>query len=367
MRLFRRTLTGLAVVAWVYFAFYPRDRVSAGPALLEPDAPTVIVRADIVHASEELAIPTDLEVVGGHLVLVDRYADHPIHIVDATEGELLRSLGRAGDGPGEYRQLSSIAPVPGSSTAFWAYDMGLARLTYVDLADEGTLQRPWEARLMTLQSDGARVTGIEWTSEDRFLAAGFFPDGRLGEFGADGEMRGVLGALPSNPNHAPASVLQHAYMGTLKAHPEGSRLALALRHASVIEIRDADGSLIARTVGPQEDFEPKFETADTERGAKMRSGSDMRFGYIDMAVTGDRIYGLFSGRTREGYSGRATLGRYIHVFDWDGTLEEVIEVEDDLIAIAVPSDGSTLYAVRHDPVPAVLALQWESETRLAVR
>jgi hypothetical protein len=367
MRVLKSTLLTMAVLAWGFFAFSPRDGTSAGPPLLEPTAAVAtMVRAELVHTSDALAIPTDLEVVGEHLVLVDRYADESIHVL-REDGTLVRSFGRQGDGPGEYRQLTSISRDPRSANAFWAYDMAPARLTYIDLEDEESLERPWEARLFQLHSN-ARVTGIEWTADGKLIASGFFPDGRLGLFASDGEMLGSLGPLPDNPDGVPGTVLQHAYMGTLKQHPNGSRLAIGLRHASTIEIRDSGGNLIATTERPQDDFAPKFETQETDRGPKMKSGADLRFGYIDIAVTGDRIYGLFSGRTREGYPGTANFGNFVHVFDWNGKLLRVLEFEDqDLIAIAIDDIRGTLYGVIHEPSPAVVALSIGSDVQLARR
>jgi hypothetical protein len=244
--------------------------------------------------------------------------------------------------------------------------MAHSRLTYVDLADEGTLARPWEARLLSLETN-ARVTGIEWAADNSLIAAGFFTEGRLGLFASDGEMLGVFGELPHTEQEVPASVLQHAYMGTLKAHPDRSRLAIGLRHASWIEIRDADGTLITTTELPTEPFGPVFEVANTEKGPMMSSDETLRFGYIDVSVTSSRIYGLYSGRTRKGNPGRANFGQQVHVFDWSGKLLDIIDMQSDLIAIAVEADDSTLYGVRHDPAPAVLSWSLDTEPQLASR
>ena len=181
MRVLKRTLVALVVLALVYIGFSPRDPISAGPPTMGPETVALSGDAVVISNSEALAVPTDVEVVGEYLVLVDRRAERPIHVVRRASGDLVRSLGRSGDGPGEYRALSSVSPIPGSATAFWAYDMAHARLTYVDLADEGALDRPWDARLLTLDTN-ARVTGVEFASDESVIAAGFFADGRLGSF-----------------------------------------------------------------------------------------------------------------------------------------------------------------------------------------
>lgn len=365
MKAVKRALVGGTVVAWMFVAFHPWDRVSAGPPR---EAPTPTATADVtatVHESESLAVPTDLEIVGEYLVLVDRRADHPIHVLDAGSGELVRSFGREGDGPGEYRALRSVSAVPGSGSAFWAFDMRQSRLTYVDLADEAALERPWEADMVKLEST-ASVTGVEVDQDRNVVASGLFAEGRLALFAPDGRMLEAVGALTMSPEvEAPASVLQHAYMGKMEAHPDRTRLAIGLRHASRIEIRGTDGSLIAMTESAVEPFEPRFDTADTERGPVMRTDETLRFGYVDVAVTPSRIYGLYSGRTRAGNPGSANFGDQVHVFAWTGELLEVIKLDEDLIALAVEADGSTMYGVVHEPAPAVLSWSLANQPQLA--
>jgi hypothetical protein len=42
------------------------------------------------------------------------------------------------------------------------------------------------------------------------------------------------------------------------------------------------------------------------------------------------------------------------VFDWTGTLRQVLELDEPALSLAVEPDGRTLYTVRHEPAPAVV-------------
>jgi hypothetical protein len=98
----------------------------------------------------------------------------------------------------------------------------------------------------------------------------------------------------------------------------------------------------------------------------MASGDDLRFGYVDVATTGSRIYGLFSGRRRGDFPrGQAVYARQIHVFDWAGELEAVLDLDSDVIAIAADERDRVLYAIRHDPLPAIVKyeLPFEAEAQ----
>jgi hypothetical protein len=76
--------------------------------------------------------------------------------------------------------------------------------------------------------------------------------------------------------------------------------------------------------------------------------------YVDVAVTATSIVGLFSGRDAATSGQRASFGDCLHVFGWDGTFEQGLRLDGDVIAIAVTDDGSAVYALRHEPRPAIV-------------
>ena len=86
----------------------------------------------------------------------------------------------------------------------------------------------------------------------------------------------------------------------------------------------------------------------------MSTGPDLRFGYIDITSTDDNVFALFSGRTRQGSEGTASFGRFLHVYDWNGQLIRVFELDADLIALTVTPDGSRVFALRHEPLASVV-------------
>ncbi len=59
-------------------------------------------------------------------------------------------------------------------------------------------------------------------------------------------------------------------------------------------------------------------------------------------------------RTRRGFPGRANLGQYVPVYNWDGMLLDIYRIEDDTVGLAVDPDGKYLYTLRHEPAPAVV-------------
>ena len=344
----------VGLLSWMAFAFAPRAAAPAGPIDLDDRQPEGrLLAGAVLTESEHLAMPTALSLVDGRLVLLDRFAESPVRELDPISGAIRRSFGREGEGPGEFRVPRSLDPIAGSGSEVWVLDPALSRITLVDL-DESPGRERSPVRQITLQV-AVPITDIVMVDADRFMALGFFPQGRLAQLDRDGRLIRTSGPLPEARDDVPPNVLQHAYQGRMKPSPDRSRLVIGNRHAGIIEVFTADGQLERRIEGP-EPFRPRFEVAKAADGERpvMVSGDDLRFGYVDVAVTDDRIYALFSGRTRGGYPGRANFGEYVHVFDWSGHLEAVLELDCEAIAIAVDPDGDRLYAVRHLPAPAVI-------------
>lgn len=311
--------------------------------------------------SQLFGLPADIAVVGPFLVMLDQASDSVMHVVDAITGAHLTQLGRRGEGPGEFKSAWSLAPDPGDSNLVWIYDIGLLRLTQIDVARSVRENRLACTQLITLRSD-AVPTGPLWFAGDKLVSLGFFPEGRLGFFDSEGNLIETAGAVPVGDGSEDVGIRQHAYRATLTKNPSHDLLAAASRHASLLEIYRTSGERIVVTEGPLT-VRPQFGVGRSVRGLSMQTGQDLRFGYVDVAGGSDRIYALFSGRTREGYPKSAFQGRFIHVFDWDGRFELALELAAGIVGIAVDEGAGAIYAIRHDPTPAVVQYPLSGGTR----
>ena len=337
-------------VAWMGVAFGSTTPSPPVDDLGPPPVTRLAPSGSVLYDGEVLAMPTQIAVSSGRIVLVDGFAERPIHVLDAA-GHYLRGLGRSGEGPGEFEGPRAVEPADGGE-GFWVFDAALSRLTLVEPERWGAI--PASERVTLPVHSPSLVTNLVRIPNGGYLAAGFFGEGRLGHFTDDGAYEGASGSIPGSSVEAPPEVLQHAYRGTLKADPSRSRLVLANRHAGFLEVFTSDGESVRRIDGPFP-FEPVFQVKQGERGPSLATGEDLRFGYVDVATTTERIYALFSGRTRAGHPGEAVYGRDVHVFDWEGTLREVLHLDADAMAIAVDPEQHRLLVVRHLPTPALLS------------
>lgn len=322
---------------------------SAGTAL---PGDTRRLAAQAVDTSDALAAPTDMAIVGGYLVLLNTRGDPVVRAYDRRTGRLVRSFGREGEGPGEFRAAWSLDPEPGSRSAFWIFDIGLQRFTRVDLERDFDPGSTLGAR--SIRMDAVPVTAPLWIADTLLVSTGLFAEGgRLAQMDGTGRLRRVVGESPPGAAEAPMQVRQHAYQSTVRPNPERSLLAVGTRHADRLEVLRIDGSRVA-AAARRANFEPVYESAIYAGQPAMASGEEMRFGYIDLATTSNRIYALYSGRRRADFPGEANFGEHVHVYDWSARLVEVIQLDSPVLSIAADEAQQKLYAVRHHPRPALL-------------
>lgn len=321
-----------------------------GPGELDhSDLRPIRIAGRVVAQGDFLALPSGVVPIQDYLLVVDGGSETKLHVLGA-DGRRIRSLGREGAGPGEFRGIRSVVQAPGGGARAWVYDVTLSRMTEVDLAAP---QEPSGMKIVTLAQNISPIQPL-WLG-DTIVSPNFSERGRLTFFGSAGQFLHAAGPLPTDAKGTPASVLQQAWMGQIAVSRQRGLIALATFYADQLEIYRSDGSLVRTVRGPFR-FDPKFETADAGGGfLTMSSGESMRIGYSHVAATDDEIYVLFSGRTREAFGGGSSLGRFVHVYDWNGELKRVLELDEAVLSLSVSPDLKSLYAVRHDPEPAILA------------
>jgi hypothetical protein len=295
-----------------------------------------VIPGKVLLEGDDLGMPTRLVLHGDEVLLVDRFRDEAIFGVDRRSGEVAWSFGRKGEGPRELKSPKALVVV-GQDLA--VLDAGLNRISWLGPVADGSYSL-LETTQITSESV---VTDFSLSADGPFVVSGFLGNQRLGQVSREGAFLGHLGAAP-DVDELPPQRRAEVFQGTLRSNRDGRLHVATSRFASHIDVLDdATGEL--RTIWGPERFAPhagKYET---------------RFGYLDSAPMSDGFLALYSGRTRDEYPGRANYGAIVDEFDWDGTHRARYELDSDVITIAYDESERTLYAVRHNLVPAILVYE----------
>lgn len=315
--------------------------------------PPVALRGTALTDTAALAVPTDIAIDGGTLIVHDTRSVNVVRVFD-LQGRPLAAAGREGSGPSEFVDPMGITRRPGRDGEFWVYDGRLTRLTpfrVADLVAGGTGGSAEPTRL----SSGLVIEAPLWLDDSTLVALNpMFKvgEGRFVLFGADGVARGTVGDPPPGDDRGLTPfVRQQLYGGRMAAHPTRPEFVVASHFAGRMEVYGRDGRLVRAFQVPFA-FEPDVHAAPDR--VNFLPNKDFRVGYVDVAVTADRIYALFSGRLDRD-EGDAYFGDLVQVFDWEGKLLQVIKLDVSAVRIALDGGTRTLYAVRHDPYPQVMS------------
>lgn len=235
---------------------------------------------------------------------------------------------------------------------FWAFDpefRTVTRLsTKIGLDGASAL---FDDRVVHLEPGPALVSGL-WLGRE-YWAVGALPQGRFIRYSADGRTVGVVGTTPG-PKTSEPILASEILTGAMTAQPGGSRIALACRLAGRLEIMDPAGSLIVLANVPHTfEAQPRLHESDGQTHASYRP--DRYLGYIDVRSTQRFIYALFSGRVRTQALARGSMGRFVHVFDWDGRRIRVLRLPEDARSIYVEADDSRLFFAHEVPAEVYVA------------
>lgn len=325
----------------------------AGCGMLRDRSPEpVALRGTALTDTTSLAVPTDLLVEGGRLVVHDTRGANVVRVFD-LQGRPVAAAGREGSGPSEFVDPMGVARRPGRPGEFWVYDGRLARLTPFQVADLSGGQRGTAPPVRL--SSGLVIETPLWLDDTTVVALNpmiKMGEGRFVIFGADGMARRTVGDPPPGDTRTlTAFIRQQLYGGRMAAHPTRPEFVVASHYAGRLEVYGRDGKLV-RAFKVPDAFEPDVRAAPDYVNFLPNDG--FRVGYVDVAVTADRVYALFSGRLDKDASD-AFFGDQVQVFDWQGNLLQVLKLDVSALRIALDPESATLYVVRHDPYPQVVS------------
>lgn len=282
-----------------------------------------------------------IRVVGGHAWIKDYGGDPWLHIVRLSDGQLMSTAGRISDQTGDFEAVTGYGQVPGTQDIGWVYDQGFKRISFGSVDEAGALHI---SERLELRDTVARLGRIAWLGPDRIVGMSPEEDSRFAIIdGGTGEtirlQKGELLGSDTLPEQARWSA-SYSYVSICPA-PAGEKFAVAYGWVGRIEMFDASAVLRGLADVP-------FPSSPAFAGQPQ---GDIRYTpvhsyYSDCVATDSAIYALFAGRRLSDFEViDEGLGTYVHVFDWDGHLQRVYELDKPALSIAIAEDGVTMYTL----------------------
>ena len=303
----------------------------------------------MVAMSPVFGIPSGIVAAGNKLWVRDHSGDPELHAVDIATGDLLFSVGRTGEGPGEFEgAVWGMQVVPPNSPYLWTFDSRGQRLIQVES------DAPSSAWRMVSLGGSPSIARLVWLDSNTIVGVSASEEARFSVFDSTGaRVRVVPGKLLGNRNEIPFDERVQASVTSfgLCAHPEGIGFVQYFRGFGRIEIfrPDATDYILAEVPFPSG---PIFRSVD---GARLRF-TEYRAHYMDCAPVRDHLYMLYSGSLLdwdEPVFATSDAGSHVHVFSWEGRLEKVIHLDIPMHGIAVDEHSGWMYGVSYLGQPAI--------------
>ncbi len=318
------------------------------------------VRTQVVFESDSLTIPHRLADTPAGLVVLNPYTDPKILLVNVSNGSLIDSFGRAGGGPGEFRFPYSISSISNKPDIVWIGDPNQHRITRLTVDGSAGIVR--DAMEFIAPFREIIFSEVVALNDSLFLTNGAFVTARFRLFAKSGHLVDEFGPSPNPERGEPVAIAAMAQEETFAIHPDRRYVAAGGMMNGFIRLYDLERpewSKIAETPFP---FQPTYRAGSRGSLPSLQPQANTRYGYLGLAATRDRIYALFSGRTLGGFGQASGTGRFIHVFDWEGRLIEVLTLPEAVAAITVAREGTSLYATRWEPYPAVVRIMLSADS-----
>jgi hypothetical protein len=266
----------------------------------------------------------------------------------SLKGRFISSFGKKGKGPNEMIGAWKIDTDISYNNHFWVYDLVLKRIT------EFSIDSLLPNKFITLK-EGAPYNPVI-VSNNLFISPGLgLFNGRLAFYDSVGLILREVGVIPPGlEEKTPIPIHQDAYQSRLKKTPDGSYVVLAVRFADQLEIYKSSGDMMKRIYGPKKSNPVYNVKSDGVNPIMVLNSKKAIMGYIDVSLSQNKIYALYSGRNLNEYKENASYGNTIHVFNLNGNLLNVYKTEEDLIGIAVDVNDTKMFAIQHKPKVLIL-------------
>lgn len=320
---------------------WPLDHLADGtPAISHANLHPQYPEPHLLVSDPIIGDPRHLGVQGGRLWIADDKGDPYLDVVNIATGKIALSMGRHGEGPGDFGIVPQFSHRPGDDVGIWAYDEGTTRMTR-ETGQPADSYAIFDPPGMFVGS----VFTYLWLGRNRLVGIGDMDTNRIILADTSGRLLALRKTDLLGGDSIPLLARRAASLAFVAcSSPIAKRFAVLYQMGGRIDLFDSTGRFVTHASVP---FASNGEWAFSPRHKGLWGQPDWFF-YIDCDATSRYLYALFAGHRTDGpHGGRVRAARYVHVFDWDGHLIKVIGLGHEMSAIAVSGD-TLLFATGQD-------------------
>ena len=328
------------------------DRVETFSVSVQPTE--VLELQPVLEMSyNSFANPLQITIAEDFLYLGDSKKEKFAHKIQLSNLKHVSSFGTKGKGPGEI--ISIFADIKVHDEKLWFFDRKLSKYIGYDIEDSGNTNTDGRKPNYEEIKIDPRLSFLRviWLNDTTILGYGFFTgnDRRFDLIDRSSRKIDSLGSIPRfEVKNLPQNLTKQIADGSFSISPDNDKIAFGCAYSDLLQIINI-GTNSELKIKTQDDFDPMFTVVDRNGFQTMGQSGDSRLGYSDITTSKNRIYGLYSGLSRDDeWKFGVTM---VHVFDWQGNFLYKIKLSKKTNRIAVDKDDEFLYTIQNTETPSI--------------
>ena len=339
------------MIGWVLFFL-------AGCAEEKKQVEVKRLRHEVLNIPEMLiGSPGDILKDGDCLIVLDYQGDSLFHRIDLKKNRYMGMSGVKGQGPNDFIHPSSLKSM--GKGRFSCYDAGKREVKMESFnQDHGTLE---VSKL--LKNDKFMTFDMVPLSENLFIDNGETDGAMFALVNKKGEVLSLSDGYPYKDEaekQIPDRFRAMAYQGTLRVNPNGY-FAYATGHAKQIHLYKVENEEIKK-VGEVIDGYAHYEPNTSNAGGYgVAHNGKYPECYMDLTITDDNLYALYSGRSFQEYKMGIFECETIYVYDWSGNLIKTYQLDVPITQFCLDEEAKVIYATANIPDPMIVRFNLTTE------
>ena len=294
----------------------------------------------------------------GDKLLISEYHNIPdesprIHIINSKNWTYDKAKGRLGQGPLEVFDPMFLDSQ--DSEFFWIYDYNSRKFSKFSFQDSSLLAvKDWKIT--------ETMVGIIWPTmapNGNYLGVPREGEYKILEFDSIGTLVSNYGEFKipeERPDLSKAQISSGRFNGNLK---NGIYVRVSL-YRDLLEIFNFKTKKFFSAIGPDTNF-PEFEYHESKFGGMVSFAPEMPAKYMEVAVSQNYIYALYSGYSHLDYINLGLVAQEIRVFDLQGKPKWVLKLDRSISQISINEKTNEIYGLTTDEDPGIAVFDIPAE------
>lgn len=278
---------------------------------------------------------------GKKLIVGETYMQEGVaQTLDLDRPAPVEGASRAVRSTKRFRALSSFNSFDGRSVTALDFKTGELIESPVSPLARGTT----EETIVQLPEGVQHLIAVK--TDDFVISTGFYEEGRYLLYSLrDGSARYCL-SYPDCPGYPDLEEKTKGMLygsSVLRLHPNGQAFVCADMYSGMIDFCRVTSKGIERVKMDRLSY-PRVEITETP-DTRVLYKKDNRFGFTDVAVTAERVYALYSGKTFKTDRQNAFQCNRLLEYDWEGNLLRSFDFNTALTGITYDEEEGALYGI----------------------